>query len=96
MYVVCPDIARNNRGDMNDRIPYREPTTPDARPSPPTPRQSFRVGLVISGASLAPILTPLVIKVGEAGKYLVAFGLALLFLGINCLVNAAIDWLRGR
>lgn len=81
---------------MNDPIPYREPTTPDTRPIPPTPKQGFWVGLMISGTSLVPILLPLVIKVGEAGKYLVAFGIAFFFLGINCLLNAAIDWLRGR
>jgi hypothetical protein len=59
-------------------------------------RRTFRIGAWIFGCSMAVALLPWVIPLGDGARFVVAFALAGVILGANCLINGAIDWLRRR
>jgi hypothetical protein len=58
--------------------------------------RAFRIGLMVSACSVLVMLAPLLINLGKGSKYFVAPAFIGMCLGLCILLNAAIDWMRGK
>ena len=63
---------------------------------PPATGRAFRIGLMVSAISVLVMLAPLLIGSGSGSKYLVAPAFIGTCLVLCILLNAAIDWMRGK
>jgi hypothetical protein len=59
-------------------------------------RKAFSVGLIVLIVSFAALFLPLLIRLGQNAKFVVAPALIGAFLGLGVLLNATIDLLRGK
>ena len=76
-------------------------TTPVNPPDDTTSRRAvasraLRVGLLILACGIGLASLPLLLSLGGFDKYIVAFGLIGILIGLGCLTNGAIDWIRAR
>ena len=71
---------------------------PDPDPSFPrdAARRAVRAGLAVLLVSIVTVLLPLLLGRNSLNKYLVAFGLLGVFIGLGWLTNGAIDLFRTR
>jgi hypothetical protein len=56
----------------------------------------MRVGGGVCLCTIVPFLPPAIAPMGEYAKYFVAFGVAGMLLGLSCVINGFIDWMRGK
>jgi hypothetical protein len=58
--------------------------------------RAARIGAMVLVVSLAVLLTPLLIPMGQSAKYPIAIALIGALGGLGIMLNGAIDWWRGR
>jgi hypothetical protein len=58
--------------------------------------RAIRAGVLILACGAALALFPLLLSLGGFDKYAVACGLIGILVGLGCLTNGAIDWVRAR
>ena len=68
----------------------------DAHDSRRGASRAIRAGVIVLVTGAALTLLPLVIDLRSLNRFLVAFGLIGVLLGLGCLTNGLIDLLRGR
>lgn len=59
-------------------------------------RRAIWIGLIVSVVSILAMLTPLLIGAPKGIKYLIAVAFIGVCVGLCILLNAAIDWARGK
>ena len=58
--------------------------------------QAIRVGLIVLAIGAVLTLLPLMLDLRSLNRFLVAFGLIGVLVGLGCMTNGLIDLLRGR
>jgi hypothetical protein len=70
--------------------------SPDARDPRRSASQAIRVGVIVLAVGAVLTLVPLVLDLRSVNRFLVAFGLIAVLVGLGCLTNGLIDLVRDR
>ena len=70
--------------------------SPDARDPRRSASQAIRVGVIVLAVGAVLTLVPLVLDLRSVNRFLVAFGLIGVLVGLGCLTNGLIDLVRDR